>query len=259
MTADVTSGAWASWAATDAGAVRSGNEDTFIDRPDFGLWAVADGAGGHQHGEAASGLLKQVLERLEGVAPEDLVAEVRSGVSQAHRALRARAETEARQLGGSVTIASTLVVLLADDLHFACLWAGDSRAYHLRDGALSRLTRDHSLVQDLVDAGELAQADAESHPHANVITRAIGANGPDIELDKVTGRAEPGDRFLLCSDGLTRALDEAAIAPLAGGHDPAQALIAAALDAGARDNVTAVVLEFRALDEDWTVLSRPGA
>ena len=156
----------------------------------------------------------------------------------------------------AVTIASTLVVLLADGPHFACLWCGDSRAYLLRDGTLTQLTRDHSLVQELVDAGMLASAEMERHPSANVLTRAIGAPGPAPEIDKVTGRAEPGDRFLLCSDGLFKALDSAAIAPLVARKAPAAALISAALSAGARDNITAVVVHAQADATDGTVLRR---
>ena len=234
---------WTSWAVTDVGTVRSGNEDAFVDLPDVRLWAVADGAGGHQHGEVAAQALKTALEAPMGLAGADLVAEVRARVAAVHEAMRHRADEEAAANGGAVTIASTLVVLLADGAHFACLWCGDSRAYMLRAGVLSPLTRDHSMVQEMVDAGVIDADAAEGHPHANVLTRAIGADGANPELDKITGRAEPGDRFLLCSDGLFKALDAATIGRLAGEPDPAQALIQAALTAAARDNVTAVVVQ----------------
>ena len=234
---------WTSWAVTDVGTVRTGNEDALVDLPAARLWAVADGAGGHEHGEVASAALKSALEAPLDAAGADLVAQVRARVAAVHLALVAQAGAEAAAASHAVTIASTLVVFLADGPHFACLWCGDSRAYLLRAGAMTQLSRDHSLVQELVDAGALNAEDAERHPHANVLTRAIGADGPPPELDKITGRAEPGDRFLLCSDGLFKALESPQITALIATQNPAQALIAAALEAGARDNVTAIVIE----------------
>ena len=244
--------AWRSWALTHAGAVRSNNEDRFVDRPEVGLWMVADGAGGHDHGELASGLLAEALSRTDGLAGSDLIADIRASVARTHHDLRARAQAE----GEAVMIASTIVVFLASGPHYACLWAGDSRIYRLRAGRLTQLTRDHSLVQALVDQGAISEAEAERHPHANIITRAIGADGPEPELDKVTDRAEPGDRFLLCSDGLNKALDDPTIARLAGARDPARRLIEAALEYGVRDNVTAIVVEFGAPDDEVTMLRR---
>jgi len=250
------SGQWRSWALTDVGTVRTSNEDSFLARPEIGLWMVADGAGGHEHGEVASRMLAGALAAASGVAGSDLIAEIRASVARTHQELRARADTETDRCGHAITIASTIVVFLASGAHYACLWAGDSRIYRLRDGELTQLTRDHSLVQALVDQGAISPAEAERHPHANVITRAIGADGPDPELDKVTDRAEPGDRFLLCSDGLNKALDERLIARLAATDDPARHLIDAALEYGVRDNVTAVVTEYAPTDDDATLLQR---
>ncbi len=134
-----------SWAATHPGAVRSHNEDSFVDRPDLGLWAVADGAGGHEAGEIASGMLKDALEAVPtGLSAAELLAQVRLRVERVHQALR----DEAQRRGPRAIIASTLVVLLARDGHFACLWAGDSRIYLLRNGELAQVTRDHSLVRN---------------------------------------------------------------------------------------------------------------
>jgi len=155
---------WASWAVTDVGTVRSGNQDAFVDRPDLRVWAVADGAGGHEQGEVASAELKATLEAPLGLSGADLIAAVRARVAAVHNGLRQRAGQEQARTGQAVTIASTLVVFLADGDHFACLWCGDSRAYLLRDGAMLQLTRDHSLVQEMVDAGVLAAGDAERHP-----------------------------------------------------------------------------------------------
>ncbi|WP_137181635.1 PP2C family serine/threonine-protein phosphatase [Roseomonas sp. AR75] len=227
---------------TDPGARRSHNEDSYLDRPEAGLWAVADGAGGHEAGEVASGMIRDALAAI----PDDLPAgqvlgEVRQRLALVHEALR---EAGARQGGG--TIASTVVVLIVRGGHFACLWAGDSRLYRLRQGSLEQITRDHSLVQELVDAGMLHPDEAESHPRANVITRAVGAGEDGLEVDKTSDRVLPGDRFLLCSDGLTKTLPAGEIATLLAVPDAALApelLIAAALAREASDNVTAVAVE----------------
>ena len=256
---------WTSWAATDVGTVRSTNEDAFVDQPGAGVWAVADGAGGHDHGEVASAALKAALEADLRNSGGDLVGEVRHRVAGVHEALCRRAAQEGAAGGHSVTIASTLVVLLAQEEHFACLWCGDSRAYLLRDGAFTQLTRDHSLVQEMVDAGLIAPGEAEHHPRANVLSRAIGAAGAAPELDKVLGVAQPGDRFLLCSDGLFKVLDAAAIGHMALAADPARTLVQAALAGAARDNVTAVVIAAHACgnggedatDDDSTRLILP--
>jgi protein phosphatase/serine/threonine-protein phosphatase Stp1 len=232
-----------SWASTHNGAVRTHNEDRFVDLPALGLWAVADGAGGHDAGEVASGM---IAETLAAVPPDlgaaALLAEIRGRIEQTNAALCAAAAKR----GPNSIIASTLVVLVARAGHFACLWAGDSRAYLLRDGAMQQISRDHSLVQELVDAGAIRPEDAESHPRANVITRAVGANSEPFELDKVSGPILPNDRFLLCSDGLCKTVPEAELAALLGGDTASslsERMIAAALARKVNDNVTAVVIE----------------
>ena len=233
-----------SWAATHPGAVRDHNEDSFVDRPDIGLWAVADGAGGHESGEVAAAMLQAALDRIPaGLSAVEMVTQVRQAVTEAHDALRA----EAARRGPRAIIASTIAVLLAQGEHIACLWAGDSRIYRLRDGALQQLTRDHSLVQEMVDAGVVRAEDADGHPRANVITRAVGAEADGLELDKATDRVQPGDRYLLCSDGLFKALAEPAVAMLLGLENPdaspVERLLHAALERQASDNVTAVAVE----------------
>jgi protein phosphatase/serine/threonine-protein phosphatase Stp1 len=221
-------------AATHPGAVRKRNEDAFVDRPDIGLWAVADGAGGHGAGDVASGA---IADALAGIPPHlgaaELLAQVRLRLTGVHEALLGHPAP------GGRTPASTVVALLARAGHFAVLWAGDSRAYLLRGGALRRLTRDHSLVQEMVDAGTLTEEEAERHAQANVITRAVGAPG-DLVLDKVSGPLLPGDVLLLCSDGLFKEVAEAEIGPLLAGGQGPEALLAEAVRRGARDNVTAV-------------------
>jgi len=225
------------------GMKRKHNEDAYVDRPDLGVWAVADGAGGHDAGEVASGMIRESLEAIPpGLSAPELLSEVRVRIEATHEALRA----EAQRRGPDVIIASTVVVMLARNDHFACLWAGDSRAYLLRDGALQQITRDHSLVQELVESGVIRPEEADHHPRANVITRAVGAELEEFVLDKVSGRIQAGDRFLLCSDGLCKTVPEAELATLLAdnaGVPPPQTLVAAALALNASDNVTAVAVE----------------
>ncbi len=226
---------------TDVGRVRSLNEDAFLDRTEIGLWVVADGMGGHAAGDFAS---RTIVDGLEQIAPPSdgsaFLREVEDRIQIAHAALRR--ESDARGSGG--IIGSTVVVLIAWNRHYACVWAGDSRLYLLRDGVLRQVSRDHSLVQDLVEAGELAPEQAESHPQANVVTRAVGAV-EDLVLDKTHQLIAIGDVFLLCSDGLTRHVSDPEIAVVLTGEaapEVAQVLIDLALERGARDNVTAVVV-----------------
>jgi protein phosphatase/serine/threonine-protein phosphatase Stp1 len=232
-----------SWHATHAGTKRKYNEDTWVDRPDLGIWAVADGAGGHQAGEYASGLIAEALDSLPSeLSAAELLGEVRVRIAATHQALR----DEAERRGGNTMIASTLVALLARGDHFACLWAGDSRAYMLRDGEMRQITKDHSLVQELVDAGTISTEQAEHHPHANIITRAVGADIEELVLDKVSGRLQQGDRFLLCSDGVCKTVPLEQLTEMLRsdtGVPPPQSLIAAALALDVTDNVTAVAIE----------------
>jgi protein phosphatase/serine/threonine-protein phosphatase Stp1 len=232
-----------SWAVTHPGAKRKHNEDAYVDRPDLGLWAVGGGGGGPAAGEVASGM---IAEALESIPPElsasELLAQVRLAIEQTHAALR----EEAARRGPDVMVASTVVVMLARGDHFACLWAGDSRAYLLRSGTLRQITRDHSLVQELLEAGAIGPDDVMNHPRGNVITRAVGAEVEAFALDKVSDRLVPGDRFLLCSDGLCKTLPEDEMASLLAAIDgtPPQALVDAALAANVSDNVTAVAVEY---------------
>jgi len=236
------------WAVTHAGMVRPHNEDALVCCPQIGLWAVADGAGGHHAGKLASGMIEAALQDIPPeLGADELLTQVRLRLSAVHHALRERAR---RDIGEDGVIASTVVSLIIKDGFFACLWAGDSRAYLLRAGEMRYITRDHSVVQAMVDAGELTPMEAERHPRANIITRAVGSAEPDLALDKVTDRLMPGDRFLLCTDGLCKALSAETMAALAASlNDPAAQLVSAALRAGARDNVTAVVVEYRPADD----------
>ncbi len=232
---------FASASLSDVGRVRKLNEDACLDRSDLGLWVVADGMGGHQGGDYAS---RHIVELLGELGPpssaSSFLADVRARLARSNDALR----NEAAARGPDTIIASTIVALLAFDHHFACLWAGDSRLYLLRDHQLHPVTRDHSHVQDLVELGVINADEAESHPQANVVTRAVGAD-EGLELDKRHDKLQEGDIFLLCSDGLTRVVPDDQIAGILDNEDIDQAvrsLMDAALTGGSRDNVTVVVV-----------------
>lgn len=229
-------------AETDPGTRRH-NEDAFVSRPDLGVWAVADGAGGHQAGDVASAMIRDALEGIpQELDAGALLGEVRTRLQEVHQTLLA----EAAERGAGALLASTAVVLLARGNHYAALWAGDSRIYLFRESVLSCITHDHSRVQEMVDAGLLEPEQAESHPQANVITRAVGAGSDPVAVDKVIGDIQAGDRFLLCSDGLSKTLSHEEISEqlaLDESPSPAERLLAAALAKGATDNVTAVVVE----------------
>jgi serine/threonine protein phosphatase PrpC len=246
------SGSIQAWSATHPGTVRTQNQDAFLSRPEIGLFAVADGVGGSGGGELASGEVVTMLSRIPEIgSPAARLASVREGLQRTHESLlgtcgpagNAAGNAAGHPGGHAVAPATTIVVLMLHEGYFACLWAGDSRAYLLRDGQLCRLTTDHSLVQDLLNAGTITEAEAEADPRQHVITRAIGAGERKLRIDKKIGQVRPGDRFLLCSDGLYKALGLETIADLltAPQDDAAKRLVAAALVGNARDNVTAVV------------------
>ena len=220
------------------GRVRAVNEDAILIDPTGALWAVADGMGGHGHGDLAADLVIDAFARMPH-APGG-----RRLLGQAFAAAHAEVRRRARR-DGLGEIGATVVALLIEGEHGTLAWAGDSRAYRLRRGVLERLTRDHSLVQELVDRGEISEAEAEWHPHRNVVTRAVGA-GEQVEPAFADLLFEEGEVLLLCSDGLTRCVSDAEIGMLlAGAGDPGQScrvLVEAALAAGAPDNVSAVVV-----------------
>jgi serine/threonine protein phosphatase PrpC len=231
-----------SYGLTHVGLVRRRNEDAFLDRPEAGLWAVADGVGGHQAGDYASA---RIVDTLAGFRRpladlEEFTDEVRRALAHVDVHLRARATA----LGPGAAIASTVVALLVYGAEFACLWAGDSRLYHWRDGVLRRLSTDHTRVQELIAAGLLAPEDAAGHPEAHVVTQAVGVGR--LVFGTRVGTVQPGDRFLLCSDGLTNVAADAEIAAeLAAAPEPrgaAERLRDLALARGAPDNVTIVVV-----------------
>ena len=225
---------------TDVGLRRKVNEDSILVRTERGLWAVADGMGGHEAGDVASGMVTEALHQLPVVYGLEPLVE--AAIEELRRVNRQLIEL-ARTGGHERTIGTTVVALAIANGHFHCFWVGDSRAYRVRDGEIRRISRDHSLVQDLVDAGMLAEDEAERHVDANVITRAVGV-AADLEVDSSTGDALPGDLFLLASDGLTRVVDDhELVAQLAEKtpDDAADALIDLVLARGAPDNVSLII------------------
>lgn len=222
------------------GQVRRVNEDAWLARPEAGLYAVADGMGGHRKGDVAS---RMVVDALAGLPPAPDARAMRESVEAA----LASVNRGLRPADGRVVSGSTVAVLLLCGRHFAVLWAGDSRVYRAGPDGFAQVTRDHSLAQELVDSGELAQEDARGHPMSNRITRAVGA-AEDLVLDGAQGELKPGDAFLLCSDGLTRHVEDAEIGAALERMSPQAAadhLLDTTLARGGADNVTAVVLALR--------------
>ena len=220
---------------THVGRVRTVNEDRLLDRADRGLWAVADGMGGHSAGAAAATAVVGVLDALaDDPRPID-EARVRAALGQANQAIHDGGSADA-------TSGTTVVVAAIAGSTATICWAGDSRAYRIRDGRAERLTRDHSVVQEMIDAGVLSAAAAERHPHAHVVTRALGV-APTIALESRTIALEPGDRLLLCSDGVSRSIypRDFVTMPHAPG-DIADRFLANALQRDGGDNATLVVV-----------------
>jgi serine/threonine protein phosphatase PrpC len=225
---------------TDTGRKRRHNEDSFVVEPP--LFAVADGMGGAQAGELASGLAAAALrdDREEGTTGEERVAAL---IQEANRRVYQRSSEDASASG----MGTTMTVALVEDGSVAFGHVGDSRAYLVREGSLEQLTEDHSLVAELVRSGKLSPEEAEVHPQRSVITRALGTD-PDVDIDTFSVSTHPGDVFLICSDGLTSMIDEGLILDEVNRHGSdlkaaAKALIAAANRGGGEDNITVVAFE----------------
>lgn len=227
---------------THVGLRRKINEDSLFVDSEHGLWAVADGMGGHEAGEIASTMVTDALRCLPHI---DDIEERTAAAIQALRRVNGDLIELARANGdaNAKSIGTTVVGLAIADGSFCCFWMGDSRAYRLRGPELMRVSRDHSLVQNLVDAGMLTEEQAETHENANLITKAVGVD-KSFEVDVVRGDAQPGDQFLLASDGLTRVIrdDELAAKLSAGLLDVvADGMIDTVLARGAPDNVSLII------------------
>jgi PPM family protein phosphatase len=236
---------------TDVGVIRSGNEDSYLMVPDRGIFVVADGMGGHAAGEVASDMavhyVARELDSLRGLTDEQVAERMRGAIRTANGAIFQRTLTEHDKRG----MGTTVTALTLYESRFLVGQVGDSRAYLLRDNKLSQLTKDHSYVQEQVDAGYLTPEQARTHPYSNVITRCVGANS-DVMPDIYVGTVRPRDVFLLASDGLTGMLEDYQLAELLSPErmpeDEVDALIAEANRHGGLDNITAVIVRIDSVE-----------
>ena len=227
---------WHAAARSHVGLVRPVNEDRVFNCATAGLWAIVDGMGGHAGGDIAAQTVVDTLRDLVARVPQPTLDDVRLAAHAANHAIVRRNRATGVQTG------ATMVLALLDGARVHLAWAGDSRAYRLTGGCAESLTRDHSVVQDLIDAGLLTREAALRHPHANVVLRALGvAEAVAIETRTVTLMA--GERLLLCSDGLSRSLDEQAVPRDMGVEQLADTLLAQALVRDGSDNVSLVIVE----------------
>ena len=249
---------------TDVGIIRSGNEDSFLMVPDRGIFVVADGMGGHAAGEVASEMAVRFVARelgsLRGLADDQVADRMRTAIRAANGAIFQRTLTEHDKRG----MGTTVTALVLFETRFLIGQVGDSRAYLYRDGKLIQLTKDHSYVQEQVDAGYLTPEQARSHPYSNVITRCVGANS-DVMPDIYLGTVKLGDLFLLASDGLTGMLEDPELAEMLGGEampqDRVDTMITEANRHGGLDNITAIIVRIDAVDAPVrgdTEITRPG-
>lgn len=230
---------WRSAGRTAQGKSRARNEDAFLDCPQGGCWAVADGMGGHQAGNVASQWVVSSLAALPGQGGFD------QRIGAVQRCLRGLDSQLQPADGLAGIIGSTVVVLLLEPNRAACIWAGDSRCYLWRGQRLYQLSRDHSLQQHLMDKQQLSPEMAQAHPGARALTRAVGARQP-LSLEILELRTHPGDVFLLCSDGLYQGLSYRELGRAMSAGTPRQVvelLFSYVLRGPARDDLTAVVIQ----------------
>lgn len=233
---------WKGFSMSDVGCVREVNEDSLLMAPEHHLWAVADGMGGHKVGDVAS---KKIIELLDRVEPSenlsDYVDEVENALIRANRDLfnYAKAHFDNQTMG------STVVCLVIKQYVGVCLWVGDSRLYRYRNHQLQQLSRDHSQVEEMLQAGLISEEEAQNHPQKNVITRAVGVES-DVFVEINVFSTQVGDTFLLCSDGLYNAVSKQDVEALLPKSDPEVCvleLMKTALANGAEDNVSLIVIK----------------
>lgn len=241
-------GFFTSFAQCHPGQVRPYNEDAILDMHEHGVWVVADGMGGHSAGDVASQMVVDAVQSY--VEQTDRNRLCIDGLRRALLEANDQVYNYSQQHLDGKTVGSTVVLLQIQDGFFHCLWVGDSRMYMMRGQGLQRKTRDHSQVMDMVQQGLIDESEAESHPLANVITRAIGVSD-EVRVDQVSGQLLAGDQFLLCSDGLTKELTDMELAKCMLAQsvsDAGLALMHSALVKGARDNVSCVLVKVSASD-----------
>lgn len=238
-----TDGVFQTGHATHVGHVRSENEDSYLARPDIGVWAVADGMGGHEAGAFASAVVVETLSTLQPARDvETLTHSCLERIDQANAVILDHSrETQ------SGTIGTTVAALLAVGRRFACVWCGDSRIYRIRDDRIDLLTRDHTQLQEFIDSGVLTPEEATNWPNRNVLTRAVGVMD-DPMADSIVGEMKLDDIFVVCSDGLTGHVSEDEIRDAVGRRSAGGGcamLIDLALSRGGKDNVTVVIVHFK--------------
>ncbi len=237
-----TSYSWNSCGKTDVGKTRKHNEDSMLLRPEVGMWVVADGMGGHDAGDVASKMVVDSLEQIKkGASLEKYIEDIEKTLINVNAKLIEIAKQGEKQ----TTVGSTVVVMLAYEKFCVFLWAGDSRLYRIRKNKLIQLTTDHSQVQQYVEQGLITKEEAETHPHSNMITRAVGATEKFV-LDVDMQEIQHGDRYLLCSDGLTKHIPDIEFEKMLNNGDvekKCDELIELTLTRGAKDNVTAILID----------------
>jgi protein phosphatase len=241
-------------ARSDVGMIRSGNEDNFFadSDPYRGLFIVADGMGGHAAGEVASEMAVQIVSReltgVKDVRADNVRLLVSRSLLRANAAIYERTLSEVDKQGMGTTVSA----LMVSHGRYLIGQVGDSRVYLLRDGALRQLTKDHSYVQEQVDAGFLTPEQARYHPYSNVITRCVGA-GEHVEPDVYGGEARVGDLFLVASDGLTGMVDDRRLQHILLARVPPEKLvenlITEANGRGGLDNITAIVIQVLSMED----------
>ncbi|MES2673516.1 MAG: protein phosphatase 2C domain-containing protein [Pseudomonadota bacterium] len=233
---------WNSAARTDVGVVREVNEDAILAKPELGLWAVADGMGGHLVGDVAS---SKIIAALDELAPPSMLSDYVDLVEDALLDTNEKMLEYAQIMFDAGTMGSTLVALLIKERVGACLWVGDSRLYRFRNQQLIQITRDHSQLEEMLEMGLLTTETAENYPHKNVITRAVGVE-ESLYVDVTVFTTQIGDTFLLCSDGLYNSVSREDLIEALTLRDlevMVTQLVDKAIANGAPDNVSAVVVQ----------------
>ncbi len=233
---------WHSYGISDVGKVRKHNEDSMLERPEVGMWVVADGMGGHAAGDVASQMIVNSLKKVhEGISLDRYIDDIEDRLISVNQKLIEKAQESTKR----TTIGSTVVILVTYEKYCVYLWAGDSRLYRLRDGVIRQMTTDHSQVEQYVEQGLITREEAAIHPHGNMITRAVGAT-QSFFLDMDIQEMQHGDRYLLCSDGLTKHivdLEFQDILQKGTAEETCKELVELTLSRGAGDNVTAIIID----------------
>lgn len=233
---------WHSHGITNVGKVRKHNEDSMLERPEVGMWVVADGMGGHAAGDVASQMIVNSLKKVhEGLSLDRFIDDIEDKLIAVNKKLIEKANESKKR----TTIGSTVVAMVTFDKYCVYFWAGDSRLYRLRKGELRQMTTDHSQVEQYVEQGLISREEAAVHPHGNMITRAVGAT-QNFFLDMDIQEMQHGDRYLLCSDGLTKHTEDfefEEMLPKGNVEEICKEMIDLTLSRGAGDNVTAIVID----------------